>query len=115
LSGTWFHDLKLRREKPAEAIATRAKTRGIMDMINRQSANWLNLYQAAVLERDIDQMSWRIGLAVEAIDERVRALSKISNGSVEEKRKLDDALNVLGILLKAGLPSAWTGRTPASD
>jgi hypothetical protein len=72
-----------------------------MNIVAFDASNWLSLYRAAVLERNVDQLTWRVGLALEAIDERARVLDKISNGSVEEKRKLDDALSVLRTLLKA--------------
>ena len=72
-----------------------------MNIVAFDTSNWLGLYRAAVLERDVDQVTWRVGLALEAIEERAGVLDKISNGSVEEKRKLDDALSVLRTLLKA--------------
>jgi hypothetical protein len=68
-----------------------------MNIVAFDALDWLGLYRAAVLERDVDQLTWRVGLALEAIDERTR----VPNGSVEEKRKLDDALSVLRTLLKA--------------
>jgi hypothetical protein len=71
-----------------------------MEQIN--SSHWLEMYQAAVMEADNEKLPWRIGLAIDAMDERVRFLANTPNGSVEEKRKLDDAFGNLRNLLKAG-------------
>jgi hypothetical protein len=42
---------------------------------------------AAVKEAETEELPWRIGLAVDAIDARVHFLAKTPNSSVEEKRK----------------------------
>jgi hypothetical protein len=68
---------------------------------NRSStAQWLDLYQAAATECDIEKLPWKIGTAIEAIDERVRQFSSGFDGSVEEKAKIDQALLHLLALLK---------------
>ena len=61
--------------------------------------NWLELYQTALLELNKDKLLDRIELAQQAIRERVRELAEVSNGSVEEKRKIDDAEAALHRLL----------------
>ena len=62
--------------------------------------NWLELYQAALLELNKERLLDRIELAQKAIHERVRELAENVNGSAEEKRKIDDALARLRTLLK---------------
>ncbi len=62
--------------------------------------NWLELYQAALLELNKEKLLDRIELAQKAIHERVRELTEDGNGSTEEKRKIDDALASLHTLLK---------------
>jgi hypothetical protein len=71
-----------------------------MNPNHRNSAQWLDLYQAAATEHDIEKLPWKIGTAVDAIDERVRQLAASSNGSVEEKAKIDQALVHLMAILK---------------
>jgi len=61
--------------------------------------NWLELYQAALLELDKEKLLDRIEFAQKAIHERTRELAENGNGSVEEKQKIGDALASLRTLL----------------
>jgi len=54
--------------------------------------HWLELYREAVTEPNRDQLSLKISVAVEAIEERVQDLSSVSIHSAEEKAKIDAAL-----------------------
>jgi hypothetical protein len=67
--------------------------------------NRLNLYRAALLEPDDQKLPSRIELALKAIQEREQKLAYTPNGSVEETRKLGDALFNLRALLRVG--TAW--------
>jgi hypothetical protein len=71
-----------------------------MNANSSNAAQWLDLYRLAATETDIEKLPWKVGIAVEAIDERVRYLSDGFNGSVEEKVKIDQALIHLLALLK---------------
>ena len=62
--------------------------------------DWSQLYRAAVLELDNTKALDRIGLAEKAIHERVRELAGDSNGSGEEKRRIERSLAILHLLLK---------------
>jgi hypothetical protein len=62
--------------------------------------HWLELYREAVTEPDRDQLSLKISMAVEAIEERVQDLSSASVRSTEEKAKIDAALMRMCELLK---------------
>jgi hypothetical protein len=58
----------------------------------QSNSNWLTLYRAALLEIDKEKLLERVDIARKAIRERIRELAKDSNGSIEEKRSIDDAL-----------------------
>jgi len=62
--------------------------------------DWPQLYRAAVLELDSEKVLDRIGIAEKAIHESVRELAGDSNGSGEEKRKIERSLAILHLLLK---------------
>ncbi len=66
----------------------------------QRHTNWLDLYQAALLEIDHQKLFDRIELAQKAIHDRVRELADHSNASIEERRAIDDALMNLRCLLR---------------
>ena len=64
----------------------------------RASPNWHALYEAAVLEIDLNKLPHRIAEAQDAIMDRIEDLNHSCDGS--ERRALIDALNVLRDLRK---------------
>lgn len=62
--------------------------------------DWSQLYRAAVLELDNEKVLDRIGIAENSIQGRLRELAGDSNGSGEEKRKIERSLAILHLLLK---------------
>jgi hypothetical protein len=64
------------------------------------SSNWPDLYRAAVMEDKVEDLPWKIGLAADAIQTRLKELCGTANASIEEKRRLDQALLDLIALIK---------------
>ncbi len=62
------------------------------------STNWLESYQAAVLETDWTKMPDRVLVAESDIQARQRELSEDHGGTPEERQALADAANNLSVL-----------------
>ena len=75
--------------------------------------DWPQLYRAAVLELDSEKVLG-IGIAEKAIHRRLRELAEDSNGSGEEKRKIERALAILHLLLKHEVQRGVQESTPSS-
>jgi hypothetical protein len=74
--------------------------------------HWQDLYQAALLETDPRALRARISFAEEEIRKRNQELMHASDGaSLQEQRRIADALNSLCVLEKYELkPGAAEGR-----
>jgi hypothetical protein len=60
--------------------------------------SWRTLYKGAILEMDRNKAATRIADAETAIVARARALFHQSSSSIEERKALDNALDVLHVL-----------------
>jgi hypothetical protein len=67
-----------------------------------QNDNWVHLYTSAILETDETKLLERVALAKQAIQKRHQELSSSSTGYHDERQKLDDAANMLGMFDRRG-------------
>ena len=70
-----------------------------MRMEMRARSGWFDLYAAAILENNLDQISERVASARRAIADRIVQLEAGELAGNREARDLEDALNKLQILV----------------
>jgi hypothetical protein len=81
----------------------------ISDSKSPDSANWRDLYRAAILELDPMKMFERIAEAEKALRQRAKELFQIPGDNIEEEQALDDAMYALHALQIAGKRSSEMG------
>ena len=75
----------------------------------QQKVQWLELYEAAILELNPEQMRSKIRLAHEAMRERQTELRNLRDDSLQEQRAIFDALSNLLALERVELKSSCSG------
>jgi hypothetical protein len=65
----------------------------------RSRSGWFEVYAAAILENDLNQVSERVSSARKAIADRIAQLEAGEMAGNREARDLEDALNKLQILV----------------
>ncbi len=75
--------------------------------------NWLDVYQAAILETDWSKIEERIQAADSAIKARLFEFSQDHGGTPEENQKIKDALSGLSVLRREVV--AWQRKSDLSD
>jgi hypothetical protein len=86
------------------------------DWKSPDSANWRDLYKAAILELDPTKMFERIAEAEKALRQRAKELFQIPGDNIEEEQALDDAMYALHALQSTGKRSSSMGdRNPQAS
>jgi hypothetical protein len=86
------------------------------DSKSPDSANWRDLYKAAILELDPSKMFERIAEAEKALRQRAKELFQIPGDNIEEEQALDDAMYALHALKNTGKRSSNMGeRNPQAS
>ena len=79
------------------------------DSKSPDSANWRDLYRAAILELDPMKMFERIAQAEKALRQRAKELFQTPGDNIEEEQALDDSMYALHALQSAGKRSSEMG------
>ncbi|PYX02118.1 MAG: hypothetical protein DMG85_22080 [Acidobacteria bacterium] len=79
------------------------------DSKSPDSANWRDLYRAAILELDPMKMFERIAEAEKALRQRAKELFQTPGDNIEEEQALDDSMYALHALQSAGKRNAEMG------
>jgi hypothetical protein len=72
------------------------------------TSDWVELYQAAILETDWSKIEARIQAADSAINARLQEFSNDHGGTPEENQRVQDALTGLGVLRRE--VAAWRSK-----
>jgi hypothetical protein len=78
---------------------------------SRDTGSWKDLYQAAILERDLNKLPERIAEAETVITLRARELFDAPENDAEEGESLDDAMCILHALTSSLKRGATTIQT----